>query len=1009
MGVLFSSQFKSSADEEYKVDLFYEGYTLISWDVIGGSGQKYYIKGDWTDYIQLNDSVKVWDDDFPTSSSKTVFEAIYNESENRTEIRFTIGGYDPTIDRIEHQDTAPIFDPNIIDIYTEWENDGDILLAPIKASNTMITYANNDSFFDWFLDKYVAATDQTFKLVIYKDNTGWELEWAGNIVIDLLEWDNIPKPRPVTFKAIDGFDLLKDIPYSDVTVSPDDEKLKEHIYRIFAKTELAQFWDTLDPYLRESIEYKSNEVTGTLTASHSPLDYVFMHDRMFFEKGDNEEVEGISCYDALKAILELFSCRIFISQGCYYIQQVRNYESGSIFYREYTKAMSSYTASSYTFELTSGGNDRAEDLVTMAGGKFAYLAGLYKVSMPTRRHDQLLTRISTGSINVGTGVNRDGNPYIGEEFSMGTIDGGVGSGAYLTVGNDVHTNSMISSDHLVLSYLMYQGGTVGLHRPIKTSSSGSDIYVSKEGFDNWDLLGRLSGSTTVTIYNGAGAAIAVGLAISNTSNQGNSTVKITLSSGTYTSSWAYIKTNDYTDTYFLSGGNGNPLQWVTMDYTQCYYQKLFKPPFSNSHTLKTPEVPFDGEVLFHLRADANDWKGIALSKAFTSFAEIFKTYFIAPVGNTLEYNEDIEIENISSGYTKELELDPLNISEQNTATSLNHLRVAEDYLTTNTPTYAASESWDADFDADYDLNITRIMEAMSLQYRPIERYMGTFEGQYYPHYAIGFNDKTYFLNACRKKYSMDETEGEWIEQTNRRAGLIPTEYKGWEDSEEETTGDGNTSGMVGMFNNNHKITTLDADSGAGTTTSLTIEANEIKLLSGESIVVVDPTSNDVVEEFVLSADLAAGATTASVTSQVTTKDIVEGMAIQPKKDVIWDRTVDLDSRVTTVETDLDAAELDITELQFDLDTKSADFTLALTDAWKFILADSTSTIDITIDTNANVAFPANTQIKICRYDTGAVTFTAESGVTIKGLTAISATDEVVTLKKLGTDLWLIYA
>ena len=422
---IFSSQFKSSAGEEYKVDLFSEAYDKIKWNIIGGSGTKYYISGDWVDYLNLLDDVKLIDDAYVVN--RAISSRSYNESENRTEIQMTVGSYDSRFTFMEYQETTPIFAPDIIDIATEWESDGDIILAPIKASNTVITYANNDTWFDWFFETYLGTNDKELKLIIYKDNAStWELEWAGNVVPDLWEWDNMPKPRPFTIKAIDGLDMLKDVPYSDVTTTPDDEKLKEHLYRILFKNELYQFWGASDPYLRESIEYKSNEVTGTLTASHSPLDYVYMHDRMFYDKVENEKVEGISCYDALKAILELFSCRMFISKGCYYIQQVRNYASDNIFYREYTKAMSTYTATSYSSQLTAGGGDRAEDLVVMAGGKFGYLAGLRNASMPVRRHDQLQTFFEENPIYV--------NPiYKSDEISMGKVFGGVGSGSFLTI------------------------------------------------------------------------------------------------------------------------------------------------------------------------------------------------------------------------------------------------------------------------------------------------------------------------------------------------------------------------------------------------------------------------------------------------------------------------------------------------------------------------------------------------------------------------------------------------
>ena len=155
---IFSSQFKSSAGEEYKVDLFSEAYDKIKWNIIGGSGTKYYISGDWVDYLNLLDDVKLIDDAYVVN--RAISSRSYNESENRTEIQMTVGSYDSRFTFMEYQETTPIFAPDIIDIATEWESDGDIILAPIKASNTVITYANNDTWFDWFFETYLGTNDK---------------------------------------------------------------------------------------------------------------------------------------------------------------------------------------------------------------------------------------------------------------------------------------------------------------------------------------------------------------------------------------------------------------------------------------------------------------------------------------------------------------------------------------------------------------------------------------------------------------------------------------------------------------------------------------------------------------------------------------------------------------------------------------------------------------------------------------------------------------------------------
>ena len=94
----------------------------------------------------------------------------------------------------------------------------------------------------------------------------------------------------------------------------------------------------------------------------------------------------------------------------------------------------------------------------------------------------------------------------------------------------------------------------------------------------------------------------------------------------------------------------------------------------------------------------------------------------------------------------------------------------------------------------------------------------------------------------------------------------------------------------------------------------------------------------------------------------------------------------------------------------DLDRKTADYTLALTDAGKVIEINSGSSENVTIPPNSSVAFPIGTQIVIVRLGAGAVVIVEGSGVTTRSdgdKNKIKSQYSSCVLIKHETDEWYI--
>jgi hypothetical protein len=132
----------------------------------------------------------------------------------------------------------------------------------------------------------------------------------------------------------------------------------------------------------------------------------------------------------------------------------------------------------------------------------------------------------------------------------------------------------------------------------------------------------------------------------------------------------------------------------------------------------------------------------------------------------------------------------------------------------------------------------------------------------------------------------------------------------------------------------------------------------------------------------------------------------------------WNRDINLDVRnaeearrlgVPTIDDQNDTIE----DLLGGLDTlqrtavnaQTADYTLALTDAGKVVLANKGTAITITVPTNAAVAFPVATELVVAQKGAGATTIAAAGGVTVHGATTIPAQYGAVRLVKVATDEW----
>ena len=847
-GVIFSSELRSDNNTRYKVELFgddYVGFPKV--EIIGGTGTTFYVDKDWRDFLQVGQKLIVYIDDtidFPLATITSIYSnGITTQiTTNKTySASFThIGSSDVPTDQYK-----PTFSPRLVDLKTEWKGEGDEILGSIRSSSTSVTFSNDDRYFDRFFEQYQITQDNKLKLLVYRYTTDWELDWAGIIVMDLVQWSNIDKPRPYTFKAIDGLDALKKYEYTQTTLSINT--ITYNVFNILDILGLKQFWSSSDAYIRESIEYttRDEKLRVLLTDADSALDYTWIPDNMFIEDAGERPTKYKSYYDVLKGLMDLFSCRIYHADGVYWIQQVRNFSNSVITYREFIKDKT-YTDDTYSHQKTVG-NSGSENLNILAGGTFGYFAGAYKTRLEIEKHIEGkfvhpdVLEIKANSAQTYT-----------QTFDIGKVQG----------------------DGLK---------NIRIQIPVILSSG----YGSSQG--RALTIDGVSSATPPQNY-----SVQVKLEITGTDNKYISGVgPIPQATAEWKNNLVIFNSTDRAWTKVVRNAEGTTML-------------LFDTPemnFTDDLTIKITYSYVGPRVQYTTSVGGAD----------TSAFEIKNTQIFFPVEITDDnYDKFEEVTNPSGFFTKQVDLDKmLFIDSAVGTTTIQKIQINDEYKN-GTTNLVESVTWDADFSDDDGpvymyLSKTRVSEAMSLQYKPVEKLMSTIVGDYYPFQSLAYNDKIYVFSGCTRDYEMDEVSGEWFEVIGARKNMTPKDIIDYDSVDDigpvggevvnvrnkiyrgidELTPVLNSSDTYAVFQKNRVVGDGGVFEGIDyveeffpdkhIVQQLKIpEYNGDRVYEGDIIGIVDPNNSDQIDYFEVTADVPLGAEAISVVQKEITYAIKEG-------------------------------------------------------------------------------------------------------------------------------------
>lgn len=271
---------------------------------------------------------------------------------------------------------------------------------PVTATTLSFDMVVQNSTHRQLITDLTASAEGRFKIKLIRNGS---LRYAGNVLIDIGEYEDMSYPYAFNVKATD-LGTLATIDHKDtLSAYAGWETLIEHVIRCLDKTGLPEFaWATGTMLSTTANWYEDSMTTG---AAQDPLALTRCHHRAFYDVESSGNIRYMSTLDVLRQVVAIMGCTMRQSAGQFRIFQVPHYNDATPTTRHYDKdgVYLSNSASAYTVTA-----NQTNTGARLAGGKYTWLPPLKSVNL-TYKHRNW-TNIIAG-VTMGDGV-----PYVGPEL-----------------------------------------------------------------------------------------------------------------------------------------------------------------------------------------------------------------------------------------------------------------------------------------------------------------------------------------------------------------------------------------------------------------------------------------------------------------------------------------------------------------------------------------------------------------------------------------------------------------
>lgn len=385
-----------------------------------------------------------------------------------------------------------------------------------SAATVVLKIANETQ--QALIDDLIATGDESrFLVKIYRDGV---FEWAGGVVADATSYEDMPYPYEWQLVASDGLALLKQKDYtiSDFTTANNKVRLRKVISDILNLTPASALWGGSDGFIRYCTSFRENTYSGAATTTAFEA---LCNKRRLFEisNGGSKVYEPASVW--LERILSLFGCRVYLSGGLWWVDEVFNRNSSSIPSVVYTK--SNTTGLAVTSTVYDVLIEQVSERARMRGGEWGILPAARKVqyNYNKTRYTNLLAGIvvQTGSVGPhNTGYDIEVTPLITTMLIKGQLTATITNvdmanaqpyailyGITIKVGSNYYRRDVTVSNFQIQYGNPYWSSTAGYYyvvhgfnMPVAMGSSATNWYPLEIQIPSIPSGGEFSFGVTIT-------------------------------------------------------------------------------------------------------------------------------------------------------------------------------------------------------------------------------------------------------------------------------------------------------------------------------------------------------------------------------------------------------------------------------------------------------------------------------------------------------------------------------